>query len=161
MTPRIIVAMMASVCAASILPTGETIARSGGMAPGSLMHAPAPLPQAARAPFSQRTVPGHATPWGRHRLHGGRFIPGYAWPLAAGWLGAPMSEYDGGTDAYPDAPYRSYAPPVPVASPPPPAPTPVVQSVTRIIVIRGGCESTPETVNWRDGSQRTITMVRC
>ncbi len=160
MTPRIVVAMLAIVCAAATLPTGDTAARSGGMAPGPALHA-APPPQAARAPFSQRRFPGHASPWARYRPHAGHFIPGYAWPLAAGLLGVPVSEYDGGTGAYPDAPFRPYAPPAPVASPPPPAPAPVVQSVTRIIVLRGGCESTPETVTWRDGSQRTITMVRC
>jgi hypothetical protein len=161
MTPRTVVATMATVCAVAILPTGETAARSGGMAPGPALHAPAPPPQAARAPFSQRSFPGHAGPWARYRPHAGRFIPGYAWPLAAGWLGVPLSEYDGGTGAYPDAPFRTYAPTAPVANPVPPAPAPVVQSVTRIIVLRGGCESTPETVTWRDGSQRTIKMVRC
>ena len=152
MTPRIFAALMAGACAGSLLLPGDTMARSGGMAPA--MHAPA-----MRAPFA------HPSPWARPGFgpRAGRFhhraIPGFAWPLAAGWFGVPaVSEFDGGTGAYPDAPYP---PPAPAVTPPSPTPAPVVQQVTRIIVIRGGCESTPETIRWRDGSVRTITMVRC
>jgi hypothetical protein len=157
MTPRIFAALTAVVCAGSILGPDATMARSGGMAPG--MHAPAPAP-AMHPSF------GHAaSPWMRPGVgpRTGRFnhaIPGYAWPLAAGWFGLPVSEFDGGTGAYPDAPYPRPAPPAPQPSATVSAPSPVVQT-TRIIVIRGGCESTPETIRWRDGSARTITMVRC
>ena len=157
MTPRIFAALTAVVCAGSILGTDATMARSGGMAPG--MHAPAPAP-AMHPSF------GHGiSPWMRPGVgpRTGRFnhaIPGYAWPLAAGWFGLPVSEFDGGTGAYPDAPYPPRTPAM-SAPPSPPAP-PLVQQTTRIIVIRSsGCESNPETLRWRDGSVRTITMVRC
>jgi len=158
-------ALVAGVFAgAMMLPAGTASAQRGATAGPALQ---APAPHAARAPVvhgrpSPSTRPGfgpHA-----HRLARNHFrhIPGYAWPLAgAGWLGPFASEYDGGSGAYPDRQYPSYAPP-PAANPPPVPPAPVVQQVNRIIVIRGtGCESTAETVPWRDGSERTIKMVRC
>ncbi len=163
MTPRMFAALLAGICAGAMLLPAETAAGPRGTAGGPALQAPV---HTVRAPVVQ----GH--PWARPGFgpHTGRFardrfgrIPGFAWPLAgAGWLGPIASEYDGGTGRYPDRQYPAYAlPPPPAASPPPPAPTPVVQSVTRIIVVRGGCESTAETIPWRDGSPRTITIVRC
>jgi len=163
MAPRIFAALVAGICAGAMLPPAETVAAPRGTAAGPALQAPAP--HAMRAPG----IHGRPSPWLRpgHGPHSGRFarghfrhIPGFAWPFAAGWLSPFVSEYDGGSGVYPDRLYPAYAPP-PVSSPPP-APEPVVQQVTRIIVIRGtGCESTAETVPWRDGSPRTITMVRC
>ena len=163
MTSRMCAALMAGVCAGAMLLPAETAAGPRGTAGGPALQAP--MPHAMRAPVVQ----GH--PWARPGFgpHAGRFarghlrgISGFAWPMAAaGWLGPVVSEYDGGTGVYPDRQYPAYAPP-PAASLPPPAPAPVVQQVNRIIVIRGsGCESTAETVPWRDGSPRTITVVRC
>jgi hypothetical protein len=157
-------AMMAGVCAGAILLPVETSAAPRGAAGGPALHAP--VPHVAQMP----AVRGH-TPWARPGLgpHSGRFardhfrrMPGYAWPfVGGGWLGPVVTEYDSGTGAYPDRQYPAYAPPPPPAASLPPAP-PVVQSVTRVIVVRGtGCESTDESVPWRDGSPRTIRVVRC
>ena len=160
MTPRMFAALMAGVCAgAMLLPVLAAAAPRG--AAGPALQAPAP--HAMRGGPSAWARPGFGPHAGRFARDHFRRIPGFAWPLAgAGWLGPMPSEYDGGTGLYPDALYPAYAPPSPPAASPPPVPTPVVQQVTRIIVIRGsGCESTAETVPWRDGSPRTITMVRC
>jgi hypothetical protein len=164
MAPRIFAALMVGICAGAMMPSAETAAAPRGTAAGPALQAPAP--HAMRAPV----IHGRPSAWARpgHGPHAGRFarnhfrhIPGFAWPFAAGWPSPFVSGYDSGTGVYPDAPFPAYAPP-PVASPPPPAPEPVVQQVTRILVIRGtGCESTAETIPWRDGSPRTITMVRC
>jgi hypothetical protein len=165
MTPRIFVTLVAGVCAGAMLLPAEAAAAPRGTAAGPALQAPAP--HAMRAPV----VHGRPSPWVRpgHGPHAGRFarnhfrhIPGFAWPLAAGWLTPFVSEYDGGTGVYPDRQYPAYMPPPPEAASPLPAPEPIVQQVTRIIVIRGtGCETTAETVPWRDGSPRTIAMVRC
>jgi hypothetical protein len=125
----------------------------------------------ARPPIAaQSALQGRIAPLAQtgHRPYAGRFLrdhhrrfPGAAWPLAAWWPSVPYGDsYDLG--AYPAA---SDGTPAPYSStgqtPIPPAPTPVVQSVTRIIILRAGCESNAETTTWRDGSPRTITMVRC
>jgi hypothetical protein len=163
MAPRIFAALMAGICSGAMLLPAGTAAAQRGTAAGPALQAPAP--HAMHAP----AIHGRPSPWARpgfgphsRRFARGHFrhIPGFAWPLAAGWLSPFVSEYDGGTGVYPDRPYPAYAPPS--AASPPPAPEPVVQQVNRIIVIRStGCESTTETVPWRDGSPRTIRMVRC
>lgn len=159
MTARMFAALVAGVCAGAMLPGEVAAAPRGATAAPALQ---APMPHATRAPVAHPWArPGHGPHAGRFARNHFRHVPGFAWPLAAGWLTPFASEYDGGTGVYPDRQYPAYAPP-PAASQPSPAPEPVVQQVNRIIVIRGtGCESTAETVPWRDGSPRTVTMVRC
>ncbi len=165
MTPRMLAGIFSGVLSAgAMLLPAETAARPGGMAPGPAampaMRAPPPM---VRPAMQGRIAPlartGHPHPGQFLRDHHRRF-PGAA---LAGWW-PPMSYADSydGAGAYSAVPDNSLPPyssssPAPVA----PAPTPVVQSVTRIIVLRGGCESNAETIPWRDGSLRTITMVRC
>jgi hypothetical protein len=153
-------ALAAGLCAMTL--PAETAAEPRGATAGPVLQAPhimrAPVGHGRPSPWAR---PGHGPHAGRLAQNHFRHIPGFAWPLAAGWPSPFVGQYDGGAGIYPHQPYPAYAPPAPVASPPP-APAPVVQQVTRIIVIRGtGCESTAETVPWRDGSPRTITMVRC
>ncbi len=175
MTPRIFAAIcVGSLLAGSLLIPVETSARSGGMAgpaiaPRGTMPAPAARPRIVHPPVAR---PGahapppaprivHARPHPRRAFvrHHRRFV-GFGWPW---WPYGPSYEpYQAATPyAQPAYPAETAGPDIyPAASPPPPVSS-VVQHVTRVIVVGQGCDRTTETIPWRDGSERTITMVRC
>ena len=177
MTPRMFAAPMAGLLAlGSLLIPVETSARSGGMAgpalaPHGSMRPPAVRPTIVRSPVARPTVQApppaaravHARPHPGHHVarHHGRFL-GFGWPIGGWPAGTYYEPYDTAAP-YPQPAYPAATPPAdtyPPAAYPPPASS-VVQHVTRVIVVGQGCERTTETIPWRDGSDYTITMVRC
>ncbi len=179
MIPRMFAALFAGfIATGAMLIPFETSARPGGMAGGGPAGGMRPMmarPPVARPPVApQMTRPALQAPAAARVAHPrtqfGRLLPRhhhrFAGSAVGGWW--PAGTYYDTTGA--GAPYPEPAYPVESApsegypiqpNPPTPYQSSVVQHVTRVIVVGSGCDSQFETIPWRDGSERTIRMVRC
>jgi hypothetical protein len=156
-----------------VLVANETIARSGGGFAGgrSVSSFPALHPSGIRrgAVGERAAVHSHAfrtpflrTPFLRHRQFG------FGWPFAA-WDGTP------GYQPYPDQ--AGYGAPSELAAPVYPTVYPTLgyspmgslgypaagsaRTSVYVIPYRPGCNSQSQKLPWRDGGERSITIVRC
>ena len=176
MTPRMFAAIFAGLLLTGLLlipVKGSAQSRGMGgpaIAPRGAMPAPAARPMIVRPPAARSAVqarppasrivharPHPGRPFARHHR---RFV-GVGWPW---WPYGPSYEPYQATAPYAQPAYlaESAAPDTYSAAPPPSPPTSsVVQHVTSVIVVGQGCDRTIETIPWRDGSEHTITMVRC
>ena len=178
MTPRMFAALFTGfaglVAAAAMLAPLESSARPGGMAGSGPAGGVRPMmvrPPAARPPVAPHTMrpavqPRPAARIAHPQMHG-RFAPRHRRFLTSGWPWWPYGGYydtTGGGAPYPASAYPVEGAPsegYPAPYPPAPYQSSVVQHVTRVIVVGNGCDKQSETVPWRDGSPRTVTMVRC
>jgi hypothetical protein len=148
----------------AILLAHDTAARPGGGLAGGR---PAPVAHATHPagmrPFihpgratvgSRAVVRSHAlrTPFARHRRLG------FGWPAA--WSGEPW--YDPYYDPTGRGAPRELPPSIyPTVHYPAASSAPVTQRVIYVIPYRPGCDSQTQKLPWRDGGERSVTIVRC
>jgi hypothetical protein len=160
-----------TIATGAMLMPFETSARPGGMAGGGpaggmrpMMVRPPIAPQTAR-PAMQAPTARTAHP----RTQFGRFLPRHhhrfaGVPVGGWWPAGPYYDTTSAAAPYPEPAYPVESAPsqgYPIQPNAAPYQSPVVQHVTRVIVVGSGCDSQFETIPWRDGSERTIRMVRC
>ena len=132
--------------------TARPMGRPAGFHPA--IGAARPLAAGPRAAFHARSAARlHAGPHARLH-HRGRSGFGL-WPYGYGDGYYPPESYQ-----RPYPPYLSDEEPPPVSSLPRPAPAPVIQ-VINVIPYRPGCDTEVEQVPWRNGSEKSIRIVRC
>jgi hypothetical protein len=157
----------------AILLANETVARSGGGFAGGRSVAPALHPQGTRhfVPFGRAAVRSHAfrNPFFRHRRFGFGSAGAWGWP----WYGSYYDSTSYGPTGYPSGydptgygspselapvyPTVAYSPMGSIGYPAAgSAPTSVY-----VIPYRPGCDSQTQKLPWRDGGERSITIVRC
>ena len=165
----------ALIVGASFAPI-DTSARGGGFggrAAPAAFTAPRPVvaphpvvgphPLIGGQPLIARTHAPVARAVGAHRF-GHRFAPfttyfgpGYGWPITT-WADPGYSSF------YAPSNYQMLHdhPAEPAAAPyAPPPPAVVTERIVPIVIYRPSCGSQTQTVPWRDGREREITIVRC
>jgi hypothetical protein len=167
----------ALVVGASLAPF-DTSARTGAFAgrgapPAFTAPRPMAAPHPAAAPHSlvggQPLIARTHAPLARaihaHRF-GHRFAPfttffgpGFGWPITT-WVDPGYSSFYAPSNyqMLHDQPAEPAAPAVVPYAPPPPV---VTERIVPIVIYRPSCGSQTQSVPWRDGSERAITIVRC
>jgi hypothetical protein len=128
------------------------MARPGPAAPGGIR-----APTVAHRETGMRRFGHHGVP--SRNLFG----PGFGWPIVT-WDEPGYSTYYAPSNyqMLHDLPPEEALPPYPPYPPPYPVQPPVVtERVIPIVISRPSCGTEKQTVAWRDGSERTITIVRC
>jgi len=163
---RIAASLFVILGAGIILTANGAVARSGGGFAGR-SFSPAPA-----HPFISpgRRIGGNASaararafrnPFFRHRrfgsgLDGAWGSPGYGSYYDPTGYGPTGYDPTGSI-----APYDTPPPAYPAGSYPPAAVAPAHRAIMTVIPYRPGCDSQTQKLPWRDGGERSITIVRC